>query len=143
MLGVALALALAVPAVMSAQTLDGKWESVNYVSGQQVRIELVMLAGQRYSETVVSGPYRTLQSGTYVFNGNVLMRSVQDFAPRKQWIVDVVADPYSPTGNRLGGHWQDLTTPPGGRFQVTITSADTMFWKDLDFGGSITFHRIP
>jgi hypothetical protein len=140
--GSLLALALAAPAVVHAQnTFDGTWQAGFVLNNQQCSLNLVMNAG-RYSEQARCGSLMTLQSGVYTFSGNLLVRTVHDFEPKRRYVVDGrrLEDPRY--NNVPAGHWEDNATPPGGTYQVSFTSPNTMTWHDVNFGGNVTFHRV-
>jgi hypothetical protein len=74
----------------------------------------------------------TRQSGTYVLRGDLLVRSVQDWAPRQEWVV----------GACVGcGYWQATEKPPGGSYRVDFIDANTATMHDLNLGGTVTMHR--
>ena len=129
-----LALALAAPVASAQSPFDGTWQAVGSVNGQRTVIQLVMNAG-RYRETVQCGSLMTMQAGTYSVFGNTLVRTVYDWEPKQRYVVDV-------RRNGLGGHYEINAKPPGGSFRVTFNSPDSMFWQDVNFGGTITFQRV-
>ena len=163
--GILLAFALAAPALASAQTLDGTWVSYSTINGVQCSLKTVMRGGQ-YSELAQCGPYMTLQQGTYYFSGNVLIRNVTDWSPKELYHVegrplgyDYSCPPgsyrtpdghcpgwYGGPGNHYplgpGGHYEPTSKPPGGSFQVTFTSRDSMSWYDVNFHGTAVFRRV-
>jgi hypothetical protein len=87
-----------------------------------------------YSETARCGPYATGQSGTYrVFPNRILSRTATDFFPKTRYVV----------GAQVGtGHTEPNATPPGGTFRYTFTTPNTMIWRDVNFGGTITYRRV-
>ncbi len=146
--GALLALALAAPIVASAQTLNGTWVEHRTVNGVACTMETIMNSGS-YSEKVECGSMMTWQTGTYVLSGNALVRHVTDFEPKWRWIVD--GGPLVPYNNYgryreyqggLRGHWERNATPPGGTFQVTFTSPNSMSWYDVNFHGTAYFQRV-
>ncbi len=125
----------AVPAAGAAQgTLAGTWRGFVPVNGMQCRFDTVMTPTGTYTETVRCGPYATGQSGTYcVFPNGVLSRTVTDWTPKSRYVV----------GAQVGsGHYETNAKPPGGTFRYTFTSPDTMVWRDVNFGGTITYRRV-
>ncbi|HEV3087827.1 MAG TPA: hypothetical protein VGX96_11430 [Candidatus Elarobacter sp.] len=125
----------AVPAASAAQnSLSGVWRGFVQMNGMQCRFDLVMTPSGTYTETDRCGPYATGQSGTYrVFPNGTLSREVTDWMPKSRYIV----------GAQVGtGHYEPNAKPPGGTFRYTFTSPNTMIWRDVNFGGSITFHRV-
>ncbi len=145
--GALLALALTAPIVASAQTLDGTWMASPTVGDLSCTMQTIMNSGN-YSELLKCGPYQTWQAGTYVLSGGALVRNVNDFEPKWRWVVD--GGPLVPYNNYgryreyqggPRGHWERNATPPGGSFQVTFTSPNTMVWRDVNFHGVVTFQR--
>ena len=160
-LGSMIAVALVAPAIASAQNnLNGTWVAYHTISG--VRCSLTMVInGDRYSEIAQGGPYKTWQAGTWAVQGNFLVRQVLDFEPKSRYVVDGRPLGYDytcpngqyrcpgwyggPGGNYPlgpGGHYEANATPPGGSYYVTMTSANSMVWKDANFGGTINFQRV-
>lgn len=93
-----------------------------------------MSAGQRYSELIQCPSMMTWQSGTYVVSPEgVLIRNVIDWEPKRRYVLD--------TG--YSGHYEPNAKPPGGSFRVKFTSPDSMVWQDVNFGGILTFRRLP
>ena len=162
--GTLLALALAGPVAATAQGLDGTWIAYLRVNGMGCTIKTIMGGGQ-YSELMQCGPYMTMQQGTYVVSGNLLIRNVVDWAPKDRYVVEGrplgydyncpagsyrTADGHCPgwyggPGNHYplgpGGHYETNGKPPGGSYQVTFTSRDSMRWYDVNFHGSVEFRR--
>jgi hypothetical protein len=128
----ALLVVLAAPLVPAQNRFEGSWTAVLAVGGQRCTVNLIMGPGQRYSEIVRCGTLITRQAGTYVLGQNgLLVRNVMDWDPKRRWVQD--------TGYR--GHWEINAKPPGGSYQVTFASPNTMVWKDVNFGGVVTFRR--
>lgn len=156
-----LAVALAAPAVVRAQdNLNGTWQVTSSDGYQTCVMTTVMNSGQ-YSETVQCPGVMTWQTGTYTMKGNFLVRQVHDFEPKQRYIVDGRPLGYDytcpngryrcpgwyggPGGNYPlgpGGHYEANATPPGGSFQVTFNSANSMTWYDVNFHGTVTFQRV-
>jgi len=129
---VALSVVLATPLVVAQKKLDGTWDAALVANGQRCAVELVMHAGQQYGELVRCGNLMIRQSGTYNLGRNgSLIRNVVDWDPKQRYVMD----------NGYSGHYETNAKPPGGSYQVTFTSANTMVWKDVNFGGTITFRR--
>ena len=124
---------LAGPLLAAQSTFDGTWNSGLVINGQRCIIKLIMSPGQRYGETIRCGGYMTWQSGTYVFANGTLVRTVVDWQPKQRYVLD----------NGYSGHYDANAKPPGGSFRVTLTSPNTMVWRDLQFGGSLTYQRAP
>jgi hypothetical protein len=158
--GTFLAVALAAPAVANAQTMDGRWHADVRVNGYPCTLDLVMNGG-RYSELARCGSMMTLQSGTYAMTGGLLVRTVLDFEPKQRYVVDGRPLGYDyrcpngqytcpgwyggPGGNYPlgpGGHYEPNATPPGGTYTVTLNAQDMMTWRDMHWGGTITFVRV-
>jgi hypothetical protein len=163
--GTVLALSSAAPIVASAQSLDGAWIAHITVNGQPCTIKTVMNSGN-YSEVLQCGSLMTYQSGTYVVSGNLIVRNVIDWAPKGRYVVegrplgyDYNCPPgsyrtpdghcpglYGGPGNHYplgpGGHNETNAKPPGGSFQVTFTSNDSMRWYDVNFHGTANFRRV-
>jgi len=125
--------ALAAPVLAAQSTFDGTWYSALVVNGQRCTIKLIMSPGRRYNEAIRCGGYMTWQSGNYVFANGTLVRSVVDWEPKQRYVLD--------TG--YSGHYEANAKPPGGSFRVAFTSPDTMVWRDVQFGGSLTYQRAP
>jgi hypothetical protein len=125
----------AVPAPADAQgPFAGTWRGFVPVNGMQCRFDLVMTPTGTYSETARCGPYVTGQTGTYrVFPNGILSRTVTDWTPRTRYIVD--AQPGT-------GHTEYNAKPPGGTFRYTFTTPNAMVWRDVNFGGTITYRRV-
>jgi hypothetical protein len=130
---VALGLALAMSIALWAQnSLTGKWSTAVQVNGQSITIESVYSPQGSYSEVTRAGTLATSQSGTFVFKDGTLTRTVKDWEPKRQWIVD--ATPGT-------GHYENTAQPPGGVYRVTFTNPDTAVFTDVNFHGTATFHR--
>jgi hypothetical protein len=117
---------------VAQNNLDGAWRATFVFNGQTCVFNLVNTAGQRYSETLRCGTMMTSQSGTYVFANSVLVRTVADWEPKQRYVID----------NGYSGHYEPNAKPPGGSFRVSFTSSNTMVWKDVNFGGIITYKRV-
>lgn len=116
----------------AAQRLDGTWKAFVAPNGQRCVFTLVNTPGQHYSETLKCGTMMTRQSGTYVFSNGTLVRNVTDWDPKQRYVLD----------NGYRGHYEPNAKPPGGTFNVTFTSPNTMVWKDVNFGGTLTYNRV-
>jgi hypothetical protein len=125
----------ALPAAAAAQMpIAGTWRAVAPVNGIRCTFDRVIVPTGTYSELEQCGPYKTAQSGTYtVFPNHTVSFVVTDWTPRQRYIVDAVPGT---------GHYETNARPPGGTFHVAFTSPDTMVWRDLNFGGTITFRRV-
>lgn len=112
---------------------EGSWRAVFTVYNMRCTSNLVMSSGQRYSELVQCGSVTTWQSGTYVLSRDgVLVRNVIDWEPKQRYVLD----------SGYSGHYEPNAKPPGGSFRVTFTSPDTMAWRDVSFGGTLTYRRV-
>lgn len=119
----------------AAQSFDGTWDGSTTMNGQHITYDCVM-QGNRYSETARMGDLMTKQSGTYVVDGDTLIRSVEDWEPKRVWVTD--QNSYEPRPN---GHWENTAKPPGGSWKVKWVDADTMVWKDVSMGGVVRYER--
>jgi hypothetical protein len=136
---VVLLLAIA-PLFAADHRLDGSWKATIPVAGQRCSVDLVMTPEQKYSETVRCGSVSTWQAGTYIFDHGVIVRTVTDFQPKTHYVVDVnPTQPWLPANPP--GHYEDNVAPPGGSYQVAFNSANSMAWKDINFGGTLTLRR--
>jgi hypothetical protein len=117
------------PLASSAQDpFAGSWRAFYPVNGMNCRFDLVMVPTGTYHEIAQCGPYVTSQTGTYrVFPNHTIGRTVTDWTPRTQYVVG--------SGN------QDTRQPPGGMYRYTFTGPNTMVWRDVNFGGTLTYHR--
>ncbi len=113
-----------------AQSFEGQWTASVQVNGMACTVWLVMDPG-RYSELLRCGPYMTMQSGTYLYQNGVLVRTVNDWEPKDRVLVGP------------GGSTQryENAKPPGGTFRVTFLSVDAMNWYDVNFHGNLTYYR--
>ena len=133
-LGTILAVAVAMPVAGLAQSgLQGHWGATFAMYGQRCVLDLVM-DSRSYSETLSSGALMTRQSGTYTYDGSLLIRTVLSYAPEWQYVLGGYDGAYP--------HWQRMATPPGGTYRVTFTSADTMEWYDVNLHGTVVLHRL-
>ena len=130
--GILLGMALAAPLIAGAQSpYDGVWRATLAANGQRCSVDLVMRVGE-YSELLRCGSLMTRQVGTYVVSGGLLIRQVVNWAPRTMPVYDIY----------IGWHDEPTSKPPGGSYQVTFLSRDSMTWRDVNFGGTITFYRV-
>ncbi len=129
------AVLLAAPTASFAQNpFAGTWRGFVAVNGIQCRSDLVMTPSGTYSETARCGPYATGQRGTYrIFPSRIISRTVTDFFPRTRYVVDAQVG---------SGHTETNATPPGGTYRYTFTTPNTMVWRDVNFGGTITYRRV-
>ncbi len=130
------ALALcAVPLASAAQDpFAGSWRAAYPINGMSCQFDLVMTTTGTYNEIDRCGTYVTGQSGTYrVFPNHIVGRSVTDWMPKSHYVV----------GAAVGtGHYEPSAKPPGGMYRYTFTTANTMVWRDVNAGGTVTFHRV-
>lgn len=130
----ALTVCLAVAAqVAAAQNLMGKWVGSTVINGQRYAFTMTITAGNRYIETAQMGTLMTTQSGTYVFTNGLLVRSVIDWSPKQQMVMNPP----------LGTKPVPVAKPPGGSFRVTFTGANTMVLQDVNTRGTLTYQRVP
>jgi|GEM_PF-1526706 len=137
---VALSFALAAPFVAHAaqNPFDGKWEAGFTVNSWRCTANLVMGPGQRYSELIKCRPpvgdtQTTWQSGTYVLSKDgLIVRNVIDWEPKQRFVLD----------SGYSGHWEPNAKPPGGSYRVNFTSPNMMVWRDVKFGGALTYRRL-
>ena len=128
----ALVLAAAPRAGSAAQPFAGTWRALATTGGMQCRFDLVMTTAGQYIEQAQCGPYMTSQRGTYrVFANGTLSRSVTNWSPAQH----VVVDPG-------GSHLEPSSRPPGGSYRYTFPNANTMVWRDLIMGGTLTWRRV-
>jgi transposase InsO family protein len=131
-LALALVLAAAPRAGAAAQPFAGTWRAFATTGGMQCRFDLVMTTTGNYIETAHCGPYATSQRGTYrVFANGTLSRAVTAWSPTQALVVDAG-----------GSHLEPTTRPPGGSYRYTFTNSNTMVWRDLIMGGTLTFRRL-
>jgi hypothetical protein len=116
---------------VAAQDLMGKWVGSTVISGQRYSFTMTVTAGNHYIETAQVGTLMTTQSGTYVFTNGLLVRSVTDWNPKQQLVVD---PPY-------GSHYVPVAKPPGGSWKVTFPNANTMVLQDVNLKGTLTYQR--
>jgi len=137
---VALLVFAALPLFAADKRIEGSWTATVTLNGQRCIFNTVMGPEQHYTETLQCGSQGTGQSGIYVFENGLLIRTVADFYPRWRYVVDV--NPFAPWRPAdPPGHYEKNATPPGGTWRVVFNSANTMTWKDLNLGGVVTFHR--
>lgn len=124
----------ALPLAAAAQnSLIGTWHGAVALNGMRCTFDRVIGADGTYGEIERCGSMVTSQRGTYrVFPNNVVGFEVTDWNPRQRYIVG--AQPGT-------GHYETNAKPPGGMFRYTFLSPSTMVWKDMNFGGTITYHR--
>jgi hypothetical protein len=116
------------------ETLAGSWHGSVTVNGMACTFDRVMTPTGTYSEIERCGSLVTGQRGTYkVFPNHVIGFSVSDWMPKQRYVVDAVPG---------SGHYEPNAQPPGGTFRYTFTSPDTMVWRDVNFGGTIVYHRV-
>ena len=130
--GTAVAFCIALAAhFVAAQNLMGKWVGSTVVNGQRYSFTMTVTAGNHYIETAQVGTLMTTQSGTYVLANGLLVRTVLDWNPKQQLVVD---PPY-------GSHDVPVARPPGGSYKVTFPNAGTMVLPDVNFKGTLTYQR--
>ncbi|MFZ1123596.1 MAG: hypothetical protein WAN59_00455 [Candidatus Baltobacteraceae bacterium] len=135
----AVGLALAQVGAAQAYTLAGTWQGSLMLGSIPCAVQTVYVPTGTYSELMRCGATMTRQAGTYVLRGNLLLRSVESWDPRTQWIVDLCPGDSSRPGC---GHWQQLSKPPGGTYALTFVDAGTVSLRDVNFGGQIVMRRV-
>jgi hypothetical protein len=111
----------------------GSWSGPVAVNGMSCRIDLVMTAGT-YNQLARCGTYVTGQSGAYrVFPNRTISLTVTNWTPKSRYIVGAQAGT---------GHYEANAKPPGGTYRYVFTNANTMVWRDANFGGTITYRRV-
>ena len=131
----AVLLAAAGTAPVAAQNgLAGSWRGTVVVNGMRCTFDRVIVQNGNYSEIERCGPYATGQSGTYhVFANHTISFIVADWTPKQRYVVGAYPGM---------GHYEDNARPPGGTFQYSFTSPNTMVWRDVNFGGTIVYRRV-
>jgi hypothetical protein len=130
--GTAVAFSVVLAAQLAAaQNLMGKWVGSTVVNGQRYSFTMTVTAGNHYIETAQVGTLMTTQSGTYVLANGLLVRTVLDWNPKQQLVVD---PPY-------GSHDVPVAKPPGGSWKVTFPNTNTMVLEDVNLKGTLTYQR--
>jgi hypothetical protein len=120
------------PASSALSPMVGSWHGVATLNGMSCTFDRVITPGT-YSEIERCGTLATSQRGTYrIFPNSTVSFVVQDFTPRRRYVQD--------TG--YAGHWELNATPPGGTFRYTFVNANTMVFRDVNLGGSLTYRRV-
>ena len=127
--------AVAVPSGALAQdSLIGSWHGAIAMNGMRCAFDRVIAADGTYGEIERCGSMATSQRGTYrLFANNLVSFNVDDWNPKQRYIVGVQPGT---------GHYESNAKPPGGTFRYTFLSPSTMVWRDVNFGGTITYHRV-
>ena len=115
----------------AAQELMGKWVGSTVINGQRYSFTMTVTTGNHYIETAQLGTMMTTQSGTFVLTNGLMVRSVIDWNPKQQLVVD---PPY-------GSHYVPIAKPPGGSYKVTFPNANTMVLQDVNLRGTQTYQR--
>jgi len=132
-LTLAVILAAAPRAGVAAQPFAGTWRALATTGGMQCRFDLVMTTTNDYIEQARCGPYLTSQRGWYrVFANGTLSRVVTNWSPTQHLVVDAGG----------GSHFEPSSRPPGGSYRFTFTTPNTMVWRDVNLGGTLTWHRV-
>jgi len=128
-----LGLMLSVGEVAAANnSIVGTWHSEFAANGMACSMQSIYESDHTYSELLHCGNLMTHQSGTYVMSGGLLVRTVEDWDPKQQWVV----------GSCVGcGYWQTMAKPPGGTYRVTFASAAKATLHDVNLGGTLTIYR--
>ncbi|HXW76038.1 MAG TPA: hypothetical protein VEJ20_01360 [Candidatus Eremiobacteraceae bacterium] len=129
---VAMLLLACTQTAFASPSIVGTWNAQFSVNGVACSMQTVYQPNAAYSELLHCGSLMTHQSGTYVLHGNLLVRSVEDWAPKQQWVV----------GSCVGcGYYENTAKPPGGSYNLSFPNSNTMTMKDVNLGGTITMHR--
>ena len=122
----------AVAHLAAGQNLMGKWVGSAVVNGERIAFTMTITAGNHYIETAQAGTLMTTQSGTFVFSNGLMVRTVIDWNPKQQLVMD------PPTGS----HYVPMAKPPGGSWKVTFPNANTMVLQDVNLKGTLTYQRV-
>jgi hypothetical protein len=113
----------------------GNWQGNATVGGIPMTFFMVIGPNHQYSQQVVSGPYRTMQSGNLVANPTTITFQVLDWDPKTQAI-------YHPVGTTGGYYTQEpVVKPPGGTNRYQFLSPNSVQLQDVNYGGVIVFSR--
>jgi len=123
---------VAVPIAAAAVSFAGTWHGVLAMNGQRCTIDVVLAANGSYVQTARCGTLMTQQSGAYKIANGEIGFSVVDWSPKQRYVVDAQVG---------SGHYETNAKPPGGIFKYTFTGPNTMVWRDVNFGGTITMQR--
>lgn len=128
-----LALVALPAAAQAAGSFTGTWHGSMRLNGQACTIQVSLSRNGSYLQTARCGTLMTQQSGSYrIFPNNEIGFTVVDWSPKQRYVV----------GPQVGsGYFVPNAKPPGGMFKITVTGANSMVWKDVDFGGAITMIR--
>jgi hypothetical protein len=119
-------------AATAASPFAGTWQGGVTMNGIPCTFRLV-ITGTAYSQLARCGTAATSQSGPFrVFANHTLTLGVTDWSPRRRYVAD--------TG--YTGHYETNAQPPGGTYAYAFGNANTMTWRDVHYGGVITFHRV-
>jgi hypothetical protein len=134
-LGFALLTLAVVPLAAAGQdSFAGVWRGSVTMNGMACTFDRVMTSSGTYSEIERCGSMVTGQRGTYkVFPNHIIGFTVIDWTPKQRYVVDAAPGT---------GHYEPNAQPPGGMFHYTFTSPNTMVWRDVNFGGTVVFHRV-
>jgi hypothetical protein len=124
----------AVPVASSAQDpFPGTWHGVAAVNGMSCTFDRVMTTTGTYSEIERCGTLATGQSGTFhVFPNHTISFVVTDWTPKQRYVMD----------SGYSGHYEPNAKPPGGTFAYTFTTPNALVFRDVNFGGSLTYRRL-
>ena len=124
----------AVPLTSSAQEpFPGTWHGVAPVNGMSCTFDRVMTTTGTYSEAAHCGSMATFQSGTYhVFPNHTVSFVVTNYSPTRRYVLD----------SGYSGHWEPNAKPPGGTFAYTFAGPNTLTFRDVNFNGTLTYHRL-
>lgn len=116
----------------AGNSIVGTWNSTFAANGMACSVQSIYESDHTYSELLHCGNLMTHQSGTYVMSGDLLVRTVEDWAPKQQWVV----------GSCVGcGYWQTMDKPPGGSYRVNFISGSKATLHDVNLGGTLTIYR--
>jgi hypothetical protein len=124
----------ALPDAAAAQgTFAGTWHGVAAVNGMSCSFDRVITPAGTYSEIERCGSLATSQSGIYkVFPNQTIAFAVTDWTPKQRY---VLTSGYS-------GHYEANAKPAGGTFRYTFTNPNTLVFRDVNLGGTLTYRRV-
>jgi hypothetical protein len=129
-----LALAAVPLAAAGQDPLAGTWHGSVTMNGMACTFDLVMTSSATYTEIERCGSMTTGQRGTYkVFPHRIVGLTVTDWTPKQRYVVDAAPGT---------GHYEPNAQPPGGMYRYTFTTPNTMVWRDVNYGGTVVFHRV-
>ena len=122
-----LALALGGMPAARAASLVGTWQGNFAMNGTRCNVQSIYMADGNYTELMRCGTLMTRQGGTYVLRGSLLVRVVESWEPRQQYV--------------YGTGMQAMEKPPGGSWRIAFPDANTLQMRDVNFGGQLVLRR--